>query len=298
MPVIGFLDPTTPGARAYSTTRIPPGPEGDRLCRGRKRGYRVPLRRESKQPAAGAGGRAGAPASRRDRVVLKRRIRRQGGDVDDPDRLQHRRRSGPARSCHEPFPAERQSDRRQSCQCRTGGEAPGAPARAGADGQAGGRSRQSGRCRAGRVRVARRAHGCCSHGLANPGRSTPAPAARSTRPLHRSRASGPMRFSSPPIRFSPTRRIQLVHLATFHKIPDDLCGASHSRSWRADELRRQQRRTRFVRSASMSGASSRARSRRTCRSCRRTSSNWSSTPRPPGCWASPCRRRCSRAPTR
>src|SRR5262249_2664588 len=42
-------------------------------------------------------------------------------------------------------------------------------------------------------------------------------------------------------------------------------------------------------SASMPAASSRAPSPRTCRSCRRRSSSWSSTPRPPGCSASPCR---------
>jgi hypothetical protein len=45
-------------------------------------------------------------------------------------------------------------------------------------------------------------------------------------------------------------------------------------------------------------ASSRARSPRTCRSCRRQSSSWSSTPRPPECLASLFRRRCSRPPTR
>ena len=39
-------------------------------------------------------------------------------------------------------------------------------------------------------------------------------------------------------------------------------------------------------------------SRQTCRSCRRASSSWSSTPRPPDCSASPCRRRCSRPPMR
>ena len=43
---------------------------------------------------------------------------------------------------------------------------------------------------------------------------------------------------------------------------------------------------------------SRARSPRTCRSCRRQSSSWSSTPRPPECLASLFRRRCSRPPTR
>src|SRR5215216_8107082 len=47
----------------------------------------------------------------------------------------------------------------------------------------------------------------------------------------------------------------------------------------------------------MPGASLGVRSPRTCRSCSRPSSSWSSTPRQPGCSASPCRRRCSRPPT-
>src|SRR5262249_53238143 len=55
---------------------------------------------------------------------------------------------------------------------------------------------------------------------------------------------------------------------------------------------------RFVKSASMPAASSRAPSRRTCRSCSRTSSSWSSMPEPPECSASMCRRRCSLPLTR
>ena len=58
------------------------------------------------------------------------------------------------------------------------------------------------------------------------------------------------------------------------------------------------RRMRIGRSASMPAASSRARSLRTCRSCRRASWSWSSTPRLPGRSASPCRHRCSPSPTR
>ena len=45
-------------------------------------------------------------------------------------------------------------------------------------------------------------------------------------------------------------------------------------------------------------ASSRAQSPRNCRSHRWPSSNWSSTPRPPGCLVSPFRHPCSPAPTR
>ena len=58
------------------------------------------------------------------------------------------------------------------------------------------------------------------------------------------------------------------------------------RSRRADELRNATLRTRIVRSASMPAASSRARSPRTCRSCRRPNSSWSSTPDRPACSAS------------
>ena len=54
----------------------------------------------------------------------------------------------------------------------------------------------------------------------------------------------------------------------------------------------------FRQVGTMPAASSRARSRRTCRWCSRPSSSWSSSLRPPGCSASPCRRRCSPAPTR
>jgi putative tryptophan/tyrosine transport system substrate-binding protein len=52
------------------------------------------------------------------------------------------------------------------------------------------------------------------------------------------------------------------------------------------------------RSASTAGAFSRARRPRICRSYSRPSSSWSSTSRPPGCSASPCRTNCSPSPTR
>ena len=53
-----------------------------------------------------------------------------------------------------------------------------------------------------------------------------------------------------------------------------------------------------VRSASMSAASSRARNRRTCRSCSQPSMRRSSTSRPPRRWASKFRSPCSRTPMR
>ena len=65
--------------------------------------------------AAGAGGRTGSPAGRRDRRDRQLRFgaRGQGGNHDDPDRLRRRRRPGQARSCRQPRPAGRQPDRCQ-----------------------------------------------------------------------------------------------------------------------------------------------------------------------------------------
>src|SRR5262249_36933857 len=45
--------------------RVPPGPQGERLCRGRERGDRIPLGRESDRSTASARGRTGSPAGRR-----------------------------------------------------------------------------------------------------------------------------------------------------------------------------------------------------------------------------------------
>ena len=98
--------------------------------------------------------------------------------------------------------------------------------------------------------------------------------------------------------FFNSRRVQLAHLAARHAVPAIYSIARVCRSRRADELRSATLRMRIVRSASIPAASSRAPSPRTCRSCSRPSSSWSSTLRPPGCSASTCRRRCSRAPTR
>ena len=52
------------------SARISPRPERHRLCRGRERSDRIPLGRGSIRSAAGAGGRIGSPAGRRDRSDL------------------------------------------------------------------------------------------------------------------------------------------------------------------------------------------------------------------------------------
>ena len=67
MPVIGFLDTTSPDGVHGASARISPGPQRHRLCRGRERRDRIPLGRESDRSAAGAGGRIGSPTGRRDR---------------------------------------------------------------------------------------------------------------------------------------------------------------------------------------------------------------------------------------
>ena len=66
MPVIGFLDARSPDTIADRLRGFRRGPEGNRLCRGRERGDRIPLGRKPNRPTAGAGGRSGSPSGRRD----------------------------------------------------------------------------------------------------------------------------------------------------------------------------------------------------------------------------------------
>ena len=79
--------------------------------------------------------------------------------------------------------------------------------------------------------------------------------------------------------------------------PCDLFGTANLPTRRADELRSQFDRMRIVSSASISAAFSRARSLRTFRSCSRPSSSLSSTPTP-GCSASQCPTTAPLPPTR
>ena len=115
MPVIGFLHPTSPDTNADRLRGFRHGLQGHRLCRGRERGDRVPLGRESNRSAAGAGGRIGSPTGRRDRGDPGDRFGdgSQGGNHDDPHRLQRLRRPGQAWSCREPRAAGRQPDGHQ-----------------------------------------------------------------------------------------------------------------------------------------------------------------------------------------
>src|SRR5262249_39555207 len=64
---------------------------------------------ESGRSIAGAGGRLGSPAGRRDRRDRGSRLRvgGQAGNNDDPHSLRRRRRPGQARSCRQPRPAGR-----------------------------------------------------------------------------------------------------------------------------------------------------------------------------------------------
>ena len=89
MPVIGFLDATSPEAFADRLRAFRQGLKESRLRRGRERGDRIPLGRGPTRSAAGAGGRFGSPTGGRDRRDRRHHcgVRRQGGDHDDPHRL-------------------------------------------------------------------------------------------------------------------------------------------------------------------------------------------------------------------
>ena len=121
-------------------------------------------------------------------------------------------------------------------------------------------------------------------GAANPGLQGQHPAARLMRPSQRLCASGPTRCSSAPTLFhQPARAIGQSGDA-----PGDPDSVSERETAETGGLMSYGANIPnvCVRLASMPAASSKARSRRICRSCSRQSSNWSSTPKPPGCSAS------------
>ena len=288
MPVIGFLDSRSPDTDRGPSARIPPGPERRRLCRRRERDDRIPLGRGSNRSAAGAGGRIGSPTGRRDcrdgsparRLRPKRQPRRSPSSSSSP-----KTRSG--WSCRQPRPAGRQPDRYQSFQIELVAKrlellrelVPGAARIAVLVNPTDAAYRDHGEGRR---------SGCARHRAANPGLQRQHAGDRcGLRTLPRERPDALFVTGDP---FFTGRRVQLAQLAAFHRLPATYSAARICRSRWADELRNQTFRMRFVRSASMPAASSRARSRRTCRSCSRPSSSWSSTPQPPGCSVSPCRR--------
>ena len=62
MPVVGFLDSTSPEPTRRYLRAFRAGPQRNRLRRGPERGDRISLGRGPKRPIAGAGGRSGSPA--------------------------------------------------------------------------------------------------------------------------------------------------------------------------------------------------------------------------------------------
>ena len=67
MPVDRLSRRRSPDADRRPSARLPPGPAGDSALSRAERRDRIPLGRGSIRPAAGAGGRSGAPPGRRDR---------------------------------------------------------------------------------------------------------------------------------------------------------------------------------------------------------------------------------------
>ena len=143
----------------------------------------------------------------------------QGGNHDDPDRLQRRRRPGQAGSRREPRPAGRQPDGCQFFHRRVGGQAAGAAARTGAWRHSRRGPRQSQPAPRSRRRtlrdleIAARAMGLQIQ-IFNASNS-----ARSTRPSQPLCASGPTPSSSAAVRSLPAGVCNWSQLAARHAIP-------------------------------------------------------------------------------
>src|SRR5262252_1384442 len=96
-----FISPIGRAVRAPSA-RIPPGPEGDRLRRGREHRDRIPLGGGPIRSAAGTRGGIGSPTGCRHRRPQHGcDVGGQGGYYDDPHRLRSRRGPGEVRSRRE-----------------------------------------------------------------------------------------------------------------------------------------------------------------------------------------------------
>ena len=220
MPVIGFLNAGSPEHDREPAARIPTGPERNGYVEGQNVTieYRWAEGRYDRLPAlaadlvrrrvaviAATGGTCGA--------------RGQGGDRDDSDRLQRRRRPGQAWSCRQPCPAGRQRDRasifssvswRQSgwSSCASWCPQPlASPC-----------SSIRPMLRLPRPRE-RRGGGCSRHGAANPGPQ------RQHQPRDRCGLRNPCARTAPtPLfvggdPFFNSRRVQLATLAARHAVP-------------------------------------------------------------------------------
>src|SRR6516225_1360488 len=94
------------------SARIPPGPQRGRIYRKRKCPRRLPLGGKPSRSAASIGCRSGPSAGRCDRRERRPRVGGCGQSADvDPDRLHGGRRPSPHGPRRQPRPAWRQSDR-------------------------------------------------------------------------------------------------------------------------------------------------------------------------------------------
>ena len=90
MPVIGFIDPTSPDTAPHRLAGFRQGLKETGYRRRRERRDRISLGRESSRTTTGTGGRFGSPPGRGDRRICKWLDGGQGGNHDDSYRLHQR----------------------------------------------------------------------------------------------------------------------------------------------------------------------------------------------------------------